>query len=434
MIVNGASPLRGSVTCSPSQSIFEKMALCALLGTQDVELRHISNLASSHPFVELLQFFGVEARVGNEAILINPREFISGAVPERLALSAGTFGCLFFVLLAKFKRVALPLDIGGDHSDLTSYLDEYWKNIINYEQRGNYVTAEFTGTPVSAKSITLRHPSSEYTMYSLLLSSGLSSSVTLKNVSFSPTVHAVVETLSAIGYQVHLNYNEKEIILEPVRQFTAGSAVVPTETTESIFIAVAAILTEGDVEIKGVRREALLSLLNKLRQSGANFKLEGDNLKVWHNDVNTLVSTEIKTGYYPEVQSKWLGMLAVYMSQLQGVSQLHERMAIEGIKFIESLKHTSLEYTTLPVDKVDVLFPYDQQIPNVVYGVEVFGPVDIVVEELDMNDFTDGLIPLMIALISESKTEVHNIDRLLLMYPQLLEKLQRLGARIKVTS
>ena len=194
-----------------------------------------------------------------------------------------------------------------------------------------------------------------------------------------------------------------------------GKYQVKSDYLEVGTLTIASVITKGEVTIENANPEDLEMFFYKLWKIGANFNIEGSQIKIFPN--KHLVSPGIiKTAVHPGFPTDLQAPFAVALTQCKGESTIFETLFEGRLGYLSELEEMGA--------KIQTLNPHQ---------AKIFGPTNLKGLPIISHDIRAGAAMVLAGLIAEGETQISNINYIERGYENLDEKLRMLGARIKKT-
>ena len=173
---------------------------------------------------------------------------------------------------------------------------------------------------------------------------------------------------------------------------------------------VAAAITGGDVLVENVITNHIKPVIAKLKESGAEVIEEGENVRVIGRPLPEAI--DIKTLPYPGFPTDMQAQFMAYMTQCKG-----SNVAIETV-FENRFMHVE-EFEKMGADiKIDGR------------SAVVIGPKRLHGAHVHASDLRAGAALILVGLVAEGKTHIHDIYHIDRGYEDIEEKFRNLGAVI----
>lgn len=304
LIINGGTQLKGEVTISGAKNAALPIIAATLLATDNVTLSNVPNLNDISTMISLLKALGssvvadtskntlqVVARPDNVSDkLVAPYELVKTMRASILVLGP---------LLARFGQadVSLPggCAIGSRPVDL--HLKALKAMGADIDIENGYIRARCKRGKLVGKTLvfdTITVTGTENILMAAVLAEG---KTVIKNAAREPEIVDLANFLIQMGAKIS-GAGTSTIEVEGVELLSGGAYSVMPDRIEAGTFLIAGAITRGQVTVKQVKPDNLLSLLCKFEEAGASLTIGED----WVNlDMNGLrpVAIDISTAPYP---------------------------------------------------------------------------------------------------------------------------------------
>ena len=304
LIIKGGAQLKGEVTISGAKNAALPIIAATLLATDNVTLSNVPNLNDISTMISLLRALGssvvadtskntlqVVARPDNVSDkLVAPYELVKTMRASILVLGP---------LLARFGQadVSLPggCAIGSRPVDL--HLKALKAMGADIEIENGYIRARCKRGKLVGKTLvfdTITVTGTENILMAAALAEG---KTVIKNAAREPEIVDLANFLIQMGAKIS-GAGTSTIEVEGVDSLSGGAYSVMPDRIEAGTFLIAGAITRGQVTVKQVKPDNLLSLLCKFEEAGASLTIGED----WINlDMNGLrpVAIDISTAPYP---------------------------------------------------------------------------------------------------------------------------------------
>jgi UDP-N-acetylglucosamine 1-carboxyvinyltransferase len=195
--------------------------------------------------------------------------------------------------------------------------------------------------------------------------------------------------------------------------------VGPDHVEIGSFIGLAAI-TDGELEIQGVRPDDLRSILLTFARLGVHPVLDGDRLLVPSSQERRVRPDsgghvpKIEDGPWPAFPADLTSIAVVVATQCDGMVLIFEKMFESRLFFVDKL--VGLGARLVLCDP---------------HRVVVSGPSRLRGGVVESPDIRAGMAILLAALAAEGESVIHNIGQIDRGYERIDERLRALGAQIE---
>ncbi len=433
--VEGGTPLMGTVLVSGSKNSVLKLIPAAMFSNEDIVLSNVPRIKSVFDDLEIITSIGGKAEwVGSNTLILNGSSVNTYEIPSDIGSKYRTTMLLAGPLLFRFGKAYIPKHkpTSFKPGPVNRFLDT-WRSLgFRVEEDENYYRI-FSETPNGA-SIVFRTSSHTATDNAILSSVFVQGETIINNASEECEIDDLVETLSLMGASVE-RIEPRKIKINGVSIFKGTKFEVCPDKSEVASFAAAAVITKGNISIRGVRKDAMVQFVNLLNKIGARFEFSEDELRVWRHDEEiqpTTVEVSATPGFVPD----WQSLATLILTQANGESTIHDTVYIDRFGFIVDLNRMGA--------KIEIIKPSEAGIVPVIsddsYDYEkmgepstlarIKGPSKLRGERLTISDFRYGAALLLAALCAEGKSEIIGVENIENFFEGFVDKLKSLGAKI----
>ncbi len=410
IVVEKSPALKGRVRISGAKNAALPILAACLLGTEDIYLEEVPELQDVHIMCQVLEALGSEVEVlGKGKLKINSANLKEYKTPFELMNKMRASFLVMGPLLARMGKTENSLP--GGCSIGARPIDYHLKGFRAlgaeiHEDLGN-ITAS-CGELVGEK-IYLDFPSvgaTENIMMAAVLAKG---ETVIDNAAKEPEIVDLSNFLRKLGAKVTGAGTSTIRIVGVDRLGGARHAIIPDRIEAGTFM-VAAAITGGDVLVENVITNHIKPVIAKLKESGAEVIEEGENVRVIGRPLPEAI--DIKTLPYPGFPTDMQAQFMAYMTQCKG-----SNVAIETV-FENRFMHVE-EFEKMGADiKIDGR------------SAVVIGPKRLHGAHVHASDLRAGAALILVGLVAEGKTHIHDIYHIDRGYEDIEEKFRNLGAVI----
>ncbi|WP_419258068.1 UDP-N-acetylglucosamine 1-carboxyvinyltransferase [Campylobacter fetus] len=410
--IKGGKKLFGSVYISGAKNAALPLIAMSILAKNDVVIRNIPQVADIKTLIKLLQNLGAVSKFENLDLVINTNTINSTKATYDIVRKMRASILVLGPLLARFGHceVSLPggCAIGARPIDL--HLSALEKMGANIEIKDGYVIARakdgLKGANIIFDKITVT--GTENIVMAAALARGTTK---ILNAAKEPEVVQVCQILNDSGIKIEgIGTNELTIYGSGGELLNLNEICVIPDRIEAGTYLCAAAIAGGEITLKQVEPNHLVSVLGKLSDMGVNFELGDKSIKVISDAKLSpvqIITTEFP-GFPTDMQAQFMALACV----ANGVSTIDERL------FENRFMHAS------ELNRMGADIKLNGHIATV-SGVSLNG-ADVMATDLRASSAL-----VLAALVANGTTRVHRIYHLDRGYENLEIKLQSLGADIK---
>lgn len=410
IVVEKSPALKGRVRISGAKNAALPILAACLLGTEDIYLEEVPELQDVHIMCQVLEALGSEVEVlGKGKLKINSARLKEYKTPFELMNKMRASFLVMGPLLARMGKTENSLP--GGCSIGARPIDYHLKGFRAlgaeiHEDIGNITAScdELVG-----EKIYLDFPSvgaTENIMMAAVLAKG---ETIIDNAAKEPEIVDLSNFLRKLGAKVTGAGTSTIRIVGVDRLGGARHAIIPDRIEAGTFM-VAAAITGGDVLVENVITNHIKPVIAKLKESGAEVIEEGENVRVIGRPLPEAI--DIKTLPYPGFPTDMQAQFMAYMTQCKG-----SNVAIETV-FENRFMHVE-EFEKMGADiKIDGR------------SAVVIGPKRLHGAHVRASDLRAGAALILVGLVAEGKTHIHDIYHIDRGYEDIEEKFRNLGAVI----
>ncbi len=407
------SRLEGDVTLSGAKNSALRLLAASLLTSERVSLTNYpADLLDAKVHVEMLHKLGKQtALTGDSQITITENSVLDTQLCWDGRSLRNTL-LILGALTARFGRGSVPLPggckLGERKYDLHVMLLEQLGARVWDE--GEYLYAE-ADEGLQGADIYLPIRSTGATENAIIAGSLARGTTRIWNPHIRPEIIDLINLLKKMGAKIAV-YGQERIEVEGVEGLGGASHSVIPDNMEAITWLIAAVMTDGDIEIHDFPFADLEVVLAHLKAAGAKLYAGDHSLIVRGGECYPI---EISTGPHPGINSDVQPILAAWAAKARGESRIVDLRFPGRYGYAEEMAKMGVSYS---VDG-DMLKIHGS-------GGHIEGAS---VRALDLRA---GAALSLCGLIAEGETIVEDAWQVDRGYVEFVNKLERLGACVKV--
>jgi UDP-N-acetylglucosamine 1-carboxyvinyltransferase len=438
IVVNGGEKLIGSVAVSGAKNVALKAMVAACLTDQEVTIKNVPLISDFMVMVEIIKELGGKVRIVDHVAHVHMEKFIKEKISLEEAAKIRASAMFLSPLLARMGKAIIPnpggCRIGARPIDRTIKGLGKMGYSVSYTSNDGFFYLEKNKNPVN-KEITYRFEKSTHTgtetliMVAVLLKG---SKVTLENSAAEPEIDELINLLNQMGAKI-LRTEPRTIVIEGVEKLNGTEFTIGPDRNEIVTLAIAAIITKGDVLIKGAQSVDLSPFIQRLELAGGGVEQRKDGIRFFSR--GELVSVDVQTSVYPGFMTDWQGPWSILMTQAKGEAIIHETVYENRFGYVTELKKMGANITLFNPDVKNPEEVYNfnscDNNPSYFHAIRVKGPVKLHNGVVEVSDLRAGATLVLSALSASGESVIFGIEHLDRGYEKLEERLVLLGANIK---
>lgn len=414
-IIKGGKKLKGRVSVSGSKNATLPIMAAAILSDEPSTITGIPLVRDIKTMAELLKILGASVTIEGRSMTIAPAGIKNFKAPYELVKTMRASIYALGPLLTKYgeAEVSLPGGCAIGLRPIDLHIMGMKKLGAKIEIKHGYVKAtakKLKGTTIVFDKISLG------ATVNVMLAAVLAQGVTiLKNASKEPEIIETVSFLNAMGAKIEGTGTDTLTITGVEKLHGVNNYQVIPDRIEAATLIAAAVITRSDVIIENLKPEQLTVFFEKLKETGAKFEIDGNSVHV-RPYKGRLCAVDIKTEPYPgfptDIQAQWMAL----MTLADGDTVVTENIWENRFMHVQELVRMGAEI------KVDGS-------TAIISGVKKLSAADVMA-----SDLRASAALILAGLAAEGATELRRVYHLERGYEALEQKLQALGADIKVES
>lgn len=408
-VITGKQRLEGKVRTSGAKNSSLPLLAASLLVSGKSTLIDIPHLADIDNMIEVLLYLGAGVKRQNEALIVDAADISRWEVEEALMRQMRASNLILGPVLARNGRVRISRP--GGCAIGSRPMDQHIKGLqelgVKVKEKHGYIEA-WSDQLVGA-NIYLDVPSvgaTENIMMAAVLAKG---TTTLHNAAREPEIVDLQNFLNKMGAKIR-GAGMDFLRIEGVNQLNPVEHTVIPDRIEAGTHMVAAVMTQGDIEIDNIIPEHLEPVIAKLRQVGAEVTIGDDAIRVKGN--GKIKGVDCKTMPYPgfptDMQPQFMALLAM----AEGTSIITETIFENRFQHVDELRRMGAQITI-------------EGRTAVIRGVKNLEGAFV-----EATDLRAGAALFLAALAAEEATVLEKVGHIDRGYENLGEKYRSLGAKL----
>ncbi|KTC65736.1 UDP-N-acetylglucosamine 1-carboxyvinyltransferase (plasmid) [Legionella adelaidensis] len=414
LIINGGKPLQGDVTISGAKNSALPIMAATILASDNVTVANVPHLRDITTMMELLGQLGAQLVLDEKMnVQVDASHINDFTAPYELVKTMRASILVLGPLLSRFGQadVSLPggCAIGTRPVDL--HLKAFKAMGADISVKNGFIKARCKNGRLQGKTLvfdTVTVGGTENVLMAACLAEG---KTVIKNAAREPEVVDLANFLIQMGAKIH-GAGTHTIEIEGVDSLGGGSYSVMPDRIEAGTYLTSGAVTRGNVTVRKVKPDNLLSMLCKFEEAGAAITIGEDwvNLNM-HGERPSAVN--ISTAPYPGFPTDMQAQFMVLNTVAQGSASIVETIFENRFMHVQELQRMGaqirLHGNTAMVNGIEKLT-----------GAPVMA-----------TDLRASASLILAGLVAEGETRVERIYHVDRGYERIEEKFSILGADIK---
>ena len=412
IVVQGGSKLEGTVEVSGSKNSCLKALFATILTKDEVTLTRVPDLMDVKTSLALLKNFGAEINRKENSVQLKIEKLSSTKAPYELVRTMRASILCLGPLLARVgeAQVSLPGGCAIGTRPVDFHLWGLERMGASFELRGGYI---FGTAPKGLKGneIEFDFPSVGATENIMMAATLADGTTTIKNAAREPEIGDLAKFLRLLGADI-TGDGSSTIVVQGKKELHGASMEVMFDRIEAGTLLLAGIITNGNVEVKGMESGCLDAFFSALKQTG---------VLVDERAGSTLVSPgsnykpiQIETAPFPGFPTDLQAQFMAFLAQIEGESTIDEKIFENRFMHVPELSRMGAK---ISVSGSKALIQGNK---NCYRGATVMA-----------TDLRASASLVLAALAAKGETRIRRIYHLDRGYERLGQKLNSLGANIR---
>lgn len=435
--VTGGIPLKGTVKTSGAKNAALKLITAAMFSNEDVILENVPRIKNLDVDLEIIEAMGGSYTwIEKHKLVLNGSGINTYKIPYELGSKYRTSILLAAPLLYRFGKASLPLPGGCKigYRPINRWI-ETWRSLgINVVEDDKYVHLDAQlpiGTDLTFKIISVM--GTENAILTALFAKG---ETIITGAAEESEIDDLIKLCNLMGGSVERT-GPNQIKVDGKQVFNGACIKVQPDKIEVATFVIAAIVTGGNITIKGVQKPGLLSFMSALSKMGVHFEFSKESLRVWHSGED-FTATNISTAPAPGFATDWQPLITILLTQAVGESLVHDTIYTDRFGYVKDLVKMGANIKLLTPSEAGL----DLEISDDSYDLKalgepktvakVIGPTKLKGASMVIPDLRAGAALVIAALAANGQSSLTGYEHVVRGYEDFAEKLTSLGAQIEV--
>lgn len=412
IIIDGDKELKGTIKVSGAKNSAVALIPAALLTKGVVTIDNVPDISDVRALEEILVFLGAKVKRENGTMVIDSTKIVNREIPREISDKLRASYYFMSSLLGRFKKVSMYFP--GGCSIGSRPIDQTLKG---YKAIG--ATVKETDDKISVKAthlqgaeIYLDMPSVGATVNIILAACLADGVTTIHNAAKEPEIVNISTFLNNAGAKIK-GAGTSDITITGVSELGGCYTEVIPDRIEAGTYIVAGALVGNKLRIENMIPGHIEAFLSKLIEMGVDLEVGTDYVVV--SKTKNLKSVKIKTLGYPGFATDLQQPITPLLCMCNGKSELEETLYENRFKHIPYLSQMGAKIQTL-TNKIII----------------VSGPTPFKGSHVSATDLRAGACMVLAGLAASGKTTIDNAHFILRGYENIVEKLQAVGASIRI--
>lgn len=414
-VINGPTPLKGTIEISGSKNAALPLMAASLLGDSPSTLRLIPQLQDIYTFNNVIRVTGtrVEFDEDHNRLTIDPEHLNFAESPYDLVRKMRASFYMMGALIGSsgHAKVSLPGGCAWGPRPVDLHINGLEAMGIDIRLDKGYVIASMNGESVEGGEFTLDPSSVGATVNLVLAAVKRARRFVIHNAAKEPDVVLLCNMLKKMGADIE-GIGTDTLTIQKVDSLSGVEfSNDPDRIETGTFMIAAAMHPDSELTLTGCKPGDLGKFPEYFKKLGIHYQVNGTDISI-RSDKNirpVSVKTEIYPGFPTDLQAQW----ATLMTQASGTSVVTDSIYFDRFSYVPELNRLG---ANLDVAK---------------NKVTVKGKTTLSGASVMSTDLRASVSLVLAAMVAEGKSEVLRVYHLDRGYENLENKLNKAGADIK---
>lgn len=434
LIINGGKKLKGETNVSGSKNVVLKVLVAACLTDEEVIIENVPLISDVFIMTDIIQELGGKIDTQDHTVFVTAKDIKKNKIELADAAEIRTSAMFMAPLLARNGQAIIPnpggCRIGARPMNRTIEGFEKMGVKVSYKSRDGYFYME---APAGLKGIdyTFSKPTHTGTETLVIAATLAKGKTILRNAALEPEVDELIGLLNRMGAKIK-RMKGKIIEIVGVKKLNGTRFKINSDRNEVVTLAIAALITKGDIFIRGIKDSDIKEFLEKFEEIGAGVEVKENGIRFFYD--GQIKACDVETSPYPGFMTDWQGPWAVLMTQAKGTSTLVEKVYENRFAYAQELQKmgAKIKLFNPKVENPEEYYNFnidDDDLDNR-HAIQIKGPTRLHNGVVTISDLRAGATIALAALAAEGETvmlESHYLDR---GYERFEYRLNSLGADI----
>ena len=412
--IEGGRPLFGHVPISGAKNAALPALAATLLTADTVRLRRLPNVVDIRTMTTLLENIGSAVKRSPDSCEFVAKGDLDPVAPYDLVKTMRASSLVLGPLAGRCgrARVSLPGGCAIGSRPIDMHLMGLRSLGATIRQDRGYIEALAPRGGLVGGRIHFRRPTVTGTEDLLMAATLARGESVLENAAREPEVVDLANLLIKMGARIR-GAGTSTIRVEGVAELGGADHAIIPDRIETGTYMVAAAISGGDLTLDGAQPEHVRPVIRRMRSAGCEVEIP-DATTITVSNGRPLISVDVTTREHPGFPTDMQAQFMALMTQCEGESTVHETVFENRFMHVLELQRMGAAIT------IDGSFA-------VVRGKTRLSGTDVMA-----SDLRASACLVLAGLAAEGRTVVHRIYHLQRGYERLADKLQAVGANIRV--
>ncbi len=428
-IVEGGQRLNGTIEVQSAKNAVSKQLVASVLTSEPCILENVPRITEVDAVLAMLGELGTAYEwLDENTLLVQTPQVEANVVPQEYSGFNRIPILMLGPLVHRAGNVTVPV-VGGDAigaRPVNFHIDALTQMGVEITTTPTSYTAQ--AQRIKGTTIELPYPSVMATENIILTATLAKGTTVIKNAAIEPEIINTILFLQKMGALIRVDVDRK-IVIEGVEKLHGARHRPIADRIEAASFAALALAVDGRITIRNAQQLHMITFLNALRKVGGGFEVTEEGIS-FYRETPELRPIHIETGVHPGFMTDWQQPFVVLLTQAEGVSVIHETVYENRFGYTEALREmgADIDLTTACLGNTPCRYLERDHLHSAI----IRGKSQLHGISVEIPDLRAGFAYLIAALVAEGQTEMTNIRYVERGYANLPDKLNAIGASIKI--
>lgn len=411
LIIDGGKEISGTIKISGAKNSIVALIPASILTNGKCVIKNVPDISDVRILLDTMRELGSIVTFEDETLIIDNKNVQNKAIKEEYASKLRASYYFMGSLIGKFHEVDIACPggcvIGSRPIDI--HLNSFKKMGIEIKEEDSKFKMKVD--ELKGNHFYLNFPSVGATINIMLASTLAEGQTIIENAAKEPEIANIASFLNSMGARI-FGAGTSKIVIEGVKSLEDGFVeVIPDRIETGTYLIIGALIGK-DLRIENIIESHVDSMLYKLKETGANYKVENNSIVI--SKADHLKPIDIKTTVYPGFPTDLGQPMSTLLTQCEGECMFEETIYENRLRHIPHLNAMGANIKVFDNKAV------------------IIGKTPLHGRNVKATDLRAGASMLVAGLIADGRTEISNIEHLLRGYERIVDKLSKVGVSIKL--
>lgn len=411
LVIEGNKELSGSVHIGGAKNSIVALIPASILTRGKCVIENVPDISDVRMLIETLRYLGSKVEYQNEVLTIDNSNVEPKRITEEYASKIRASYYFMGSFLSRYHHVDISCPggcvIGSRPIDI--HLEAFKKMGVSVQEDDGHYT--MNATELNGTTLFFNFPSVGATINVMIAAVLAKGKTKIINAATEPEITNVASFLNSMGARI-FGAGTSTIEINGVDTLGDGYVkVIPDRIEAGTYLIIGALLGKN-FKVEDIIEEHLLALISKLQDAGVKLNVQDNAITV--SKTENLKAVNIKTGVYPGFVTDLGQPMSAFLTQCEGESLFEETIYENRLRHVPHLNNMGADIKAF--DKTAI----------------IRGKTPLVGRKVKATDLRAGASMLIAGMMAEGTTTIYNIEHLLRGYERLVDKLNNVGANIKL--